>query len=80
MGIFGLFQTMKEFPEDLYDVIKFLTIISDVNNSGICFHISVSHRRTLVKITYFLFYFLKERKLNVHKWITTRNFVNILIN
>ena len=71
---------MKEFPEDLYDVIKILTVISDVNNTGICFHISVSHRGTLVKITYFLFYFLKDRKLNVHMLITTWNFINILIS
>ena len=63
---------MKEFPEDLYDVIKILTIISDVNNSGFFFHMSSSHRKTLCKKNmYFVFHFVKDRKLTVYMLITT---------
>ena len=57
LGLLGLLHTMKEFPEDLYDVIKILTVISDGNDSGIFSHMSSSHRRTLYKniIFYILF-------------------------
>ena len=57
IGNLGLLHTMKEFLEDLYDVIKILTVILDVNNSGIFFHMFVSYRGTFVKLKYFLFYF-----------------------
>ena len=62
---------MKEFPQDLYDVIKILTVISDVNNSGIFSHMSLSHKGTFGRNLYFLFYFVNDRKLNVYMLITT---------
>ena len=54
LGLLGLLHTTKEFPKDLYDVINMLTVILDVNNSGIFSHMSLSHRGTLRKT--FLFF------------------------
>ena len=60
LGLLGLLHTMKEFLEDLYDVIKILTIISDVNNSGIFSHMSSSYRRILCKKIVFFISFCEE--------------------
>ena len=62
---------MKEFSEDLYDVIKILTVISDVNNNRIFSHMSSSHKGTFYKKYIFLFHFVEDRKVNVYMLIIT---------